>query len=87
MKPVFTYLIATGMLCSTLTLEAQTFDEERKARMEERRAMAAKRRGEDNAPKVGSKAPDLGVRKKLDGKEINLSNPNRISVLIFGSHT
>ncbi|MEM9280201.1 MAG: hypothetical protein AAGA96_00100 [Verrucomicrobiota bacterium] len=44
-------------------------------------------RGEDQAPQVGTEAPDLGVRPMLDGEDFNLSDPNRISVLIFGSHT
>lgn len=90
MKPIPMYLIAAAVGFGTVSLQAQSFDEERKARMEERRAKAGKagkRRGEDKAPKVGTQAPDLGVRKRLDGKEINLSDPNRISVLVFGSHT
>lgn len=89
MKPLPIYLLAAAMVGSTMSLQAQLSDEQRKARMEERRSKGGKSkgRGEDKAPKVGTQAPDLGVRKKLNGEEINLSDPNRISVLVFGSHT
>jgi len=44
------------------------------------------RNGPDGAPAVGSDAP--AVRAKTPGgEEIDLSDPTRITVLVFGSHT
>jgi hypothetical protein len=90
MKPLPILVVVAAILCSNVSVQAQLSDEERRAPMEERRGKGGKSgkgRGEDNAPKVGTQAPDLGVKKLLDGEDFNLSNPNRISVLIFGSHT
>ncbi len=86
MKSLPAILVVSALMCSTVSLQAQSSDEERRKRMEERIKRAGGRPG-DNAPKVGSQAPDLGVRKKLNGEEIDLSDPNKISVLVFGSHT
>lgn len=45
------------------------------------------RRGPDNAPKVGDAAPKVEAV-KLEGKEkVDLSKPEKVTVLIFGSHT
>tara|TARA_R110000850_G_scaffold73546_8_gene161348 strand:- start:285 stop:548 length:264 start_codon:yes stop_codon:yes gene_type:complete len=87
MKQLPIYLAAAALAFGSISLQAQTSDEERKSRMEERRGKGGKSRGVDDAPKVGSQAPDLGVRKKLNGEEINLSKPNKVAVLVFGSHT
>lgn len=44
-------------------------------------------RGPDTAPKVGDAIPKVEVV-KLEGKEkVDLSKPEKVTVLIFGSHT
>tara|TARA_R110002096_G_scaffold80441_8_gene188532 strand:- start:376 stop:639 length:264 start_codon:yes stop_codon:yes gene_type:complete len=87
MKRLSIFFVAAALVFSGLSLQAQNSDAERKSRMEERRGKGGKGRGADDAPKVGTQAPDLGVRKKLNGEDINLSTPNKIAVLVFGSHT
>ena len=45
------------------------------------------RRGPDKAPKVGEVIPKVEAV-KLEGKEkVDLSKPEKVTVLIFGSHT
>ncbi len=46
-----------------------------------------RRRGPDNAPKVGEAAPEVAAVTLEESKEIDLSDPEKITVLIFGSHT
>ena len=41
----------------------------------------------DNAPKVGEAIPETSAITLKDKKEINLSKPEKLTVLIFGSHT
>lgn len=85
-------IVILALFSSLASSQAQLTDEERRAKIKERSGKSgggkeSRGRGEDSAPKVGEKAPDLGVRKMLDGESFNLSDPNRIAVLIFGSHT
>ena len=48
---------------------------------------AQNRRGPDNAPQVGDAIPKVTAL-KLGGKEkVDLSKPEKVTVLIFGSHT
>ncbi len=45
------------------------------------------RRGPDNAPKVGEAIPEVKAV-TFDGEgEVDLSKPEKVTVLIFGSHT
>lgn len=41
----------------------------------------------DNAPKVGDPIPKVSAVTLLDGEKVDLSQPKRVTVLIFGSHT
>ncbi|GHC44407.1 hypothetical protein [Roseibacillus persicicus] len=48
---------------------------------------AQSRRGTDIAPKVGDAIPKVEVV-KLEGEgKVDLSKPEKVTVLIFGSHT
>ena len=42
---------------------------------------------EDNAPKVGDQAPEVSAKKLKGGEVVDLSSPEKITVLVFGSHT
>ncbi|MEO0447456.1 MAG: hypothetical protein AAF191_15390 [Verrucomicrobiota bacterium] len=46
-----------------------------------------KGRGEDHAPKAGDDAPAVKARKAGTEDFVDLANPTKISVLVFGSHT
>ncbi len=41
----------------------------------------------DNAPAVGSKAPEVKARRLQSSREVDLSSPKRTTVLVFGSYT
>ncbi len=41
----------------------------------------------DNAPKVGDPIPKITAITLADSKKIDLSKPEKITVLVFGSHT
>ena len=41
----------------------------------------------DNAPKVGTEAPNISVKTLKGGRAVDLSKPRRTTVLIFGSYT
>ena len=61
-----------------------TKDEASKAKMQRGAGRAA---GPDSAPQVGEEAPKVSA-KKYDGPDIvDLSDPRRVTVLVFGSHT
>ena len=47
----------------------------------------AQRNRIDNAPKVGDPIPKVSAYAMEDLKEVDLSNPTKPTVLIFGSHT
>jgi len=41
----------------------------------------------DNAPKVGEAIPKVSAVTLADKKKVDLSKPEKVTVLIFGSHT
>ncbi|MDB4265385.1 hypothetical protein N9891_01405 [bacterium] len=41
----------------------------------------------DNAPKAGDAIPKVSALTLKDQKKVDLSKPEKITVLIFGSHT
>ncbi len=41
----------------------------------------------DNAPKEGSQAPAVKVQQVGSGEMVDIASPEKISVLVFGSHT
>ena len=45
------------------------------------------RRGPDNAPKVGTDAPKVSAKTLKEGRAVDLSKPQRMTVLVFGSYT
>ena len=45
------------------------------------------RRGPDNAPKVGTDAPNVSAKTLKEGRAVDLSKPQRMTVLVFGSYT
>ena len=45
------------------------------------------RRGGDSAPKPGEAIPEVSVVTLKDKKKVDLSKPEKVTVLIFGSHT
>lgn len=47
----------------------------------------AQRNRIDNAPKVGDSIPMVTAVTLKDKKKIDLSQPEKVTVLIFGSHT
>ena len=47
----------------------------------------AQRNRVDNAPKVGDAIPKVSAHAIGDFKKVDLSNPTKPTVLIFGSHT
>ena len=49
--------------------------------------LSAQRNRIDNAPKVGDPIPETVATTLADQKKVDLSNPEKITVLIFGSHT
>lgn len=49
--------------------------------------ISAQRGKPDNAPQVGDPIPKTIASKLSDQKKVDLSNPKRTTVLIFGSHT
>ena len=49
--------------------------------------LSAQRRGPDNAPKAGDPIPKVSAISLKDQKKVDLSKPEKITVLIFGSHT
>lgn len=49
--------------------------------------LSAQRRGPDHAPKVGDAIPKAAALTLKDQKKVDLSKPEKITVLIFGSHT
>ena len=55
-----------------------------------RRGGGSDRRGsgrEDGAPKVGDQAPEVSAKTLKGGEVVDLSSPEKITVLVFGSHT
>ena len=42
---------------------------------------------EDGAPKVGDQAPVVSAKTLKGGEIVDLSSPEKITVLVFGSHT
>ncbi len=63
---------------------AVTAEELGAAMMQGRGGMA---RRPDNAPKVGAQAPDVSAKTLKEGRDVDLSKPQRTTVLIFGSYT
>lgn len=49
--------------------------------------LSGQHRGADKAPKVGDTIPKVKAVSLKDQKKIDLSKPEKITVLIFGSHT
>lgn len=49
--------------------------------------VAAQRKRVDNAPKVGEAIPKVSAVTMKDKKKVDLSKPDKVTVLIFGSHT
>ena len=49
--------------------------------------LSAQRGRPDKAPKVGDPIPKTIATSLADQKEVDLSNPEKLTVLIFGSHT
>lgn len=49
--------------------------------------LSGQRRGPDHAPKVGEAIPKAAALTLKDQKKVDLSKPEKITVLIFGSHT
>ena len=49
--------------------------------------LSAQRGRVDNAPKVGEAIPKVSALTLKDQKKIDLSKPEKLTVLIFGSHT
>jgi len=49
--------------------------------------VAAQRKRMDNAPKVGDPMPKVSAVAMKDKKKVDLSKPDKVTVLIFGSHT
>lgn len=49
--------------------------------------LCAQRGRPDNAPKVGDPIPNVSAVRVSDQKKIDLSKPEKVTVLIFGSHT
>jgi len=49
--------------------------------------LSAQRNREDNSPKVGDPIPEISVAPLVGEKKVNLSKPEKVTVLIFGSHT
>ena len=47
----------------------------------------AQRSRVDNAPKVGEAIPKVSAVTLTDKKKVDLSKPEKVTVLIFGSHT
>ena len=47
----------------------------------------AQRHGPDKSPEVGAALPKVSAVTLKDGKTVDLSEPKRHTVLIFGSHT
>ena len=47
----------------------------------------AQRHRVDNAPKVGKPIPKVSAVTMKDQKKVDLSKPEKVTVLIFGSHT
>ena len=50
-------------------------------------SLSAQRNRVDNAPAVGDPIPRTSATKLTDQTKVDLSNPEKITVLIFGSHT
>ena len=72
-------LLLSGLAVQTEFASAQSTE----SRMERREARTG---GDDGAPARGSTAPKVSAVTP-DGAAIDLSNPDRITVLVFGSHT
>ena len=49
--------------------------------------LSAQRNRIDNAPQVGDPIPKTSATTLSDQKKVDLSSPEKITVLIFGSHT
>ena len=49
--------------------------------------LSAQRNRVDNAPQVGDPIPKTAAIKLSDQEGVDLSKPEKITVLIFGSHT
>ena len=54
---------------------------------EEALAALSGRRYKDTAPKVGDPAPEVKAKHAGDGREVDLAQPKRPTVLVFGSWT
>jgi len=54
---------------------------------EEALAALSGRRYRDTAPKVGDPAPEVKAKHAGDGREVDLTQPKRPTVLVFGSWT
>ena len=77
--PIVLVWLLSGLAVQTEFASAQSTE----SRMERRAARAG---GDDGAPAKGSTAPKVSAVTP-DGAVVDLSNPNRITVLVFGSHT
>jgi Ca2+-binding EF-hand superfamily protein len=56
-------------------------------RLEEWRAALRGEPFKDDAPQVGVPAPKVKAKSLKSGRELDLSQPKRTTVLVFGSHT
>ncbi len=54
---------------------------------EEWEAVTSGRRMKDSAPQVGDRAPSVAAKPMGGGAPVDLSKPERVTVLIFGSYT
>ncbi|WP_435895784.1 hypothetical protein [Oceaniferula spumae] len=50
-------------------------------------AAFAQRHRVDNAPKVGDPIPKVSAVSLVKKEKVDLSKPDKVTVLIFGSHT
>ncbi|MEN8848649.1 MAG: hypothetical protein ABF377_11320 [Akkermansiaceae bacterium] len=50
-------------------------------------SLSAQGQQEDNAPKVGEAIPKVSALTLKEQKKVDLSQPEKVTVLIFGSHT
>ena len=92
MKRLTAILILVGLAFASAPVFAEDENNNRKGKSERKgKGKGGKGKGgkgrPDNAPKVGDLAPKVSAVTVKDGEAVDLSKPEKITVLVFGSHT